>query len=113
MYNGQCGLSQKAIVKFFFLHFFAIHSSGRHEKHSQMLQTLFWVFQHSRKPVCVAMCKTNFNICSLWQGVLFNRAAYKKSAGVDALVFGWFFIGTQDFFNVCFFIELYAANSVR
>ena len=32
----------------FFCIFFAIHSSNRHEKHSQMLKTLFWVFQHSR-----------------------------------------------------------------
>ena len=30
------------------LYFFAIHSSSRHEKCCQMLQTLFWVFQYSR-----------------------------------------------------------------
>ena len=32
----------------FFLHRFAMHSSSRHKKHCQMLQTLFWVFQYSR-----------------------------------------------------------------
>jgi hypothetical protein len=30
------------------MHFFTIHSSSRHEKRFQMLQTLFWLFQYSR-----------------------------------------------------------------
>ena len=31
----------------FFLHFFEIQSSSRHEEHCQILQTLFSVFQYS------------------------------------------------------------------
>ena len=32
------------------LHIFSIHTTSRHEKHCQMLETLFWLFQCSKNP---------------------------------------------------------------
>ena len=34
-----------------FLYFFSIDSSSRHEKHCQILQRLFWLFQCSKNPL--------------------------------------------------------------
>jgi hypothetical protein len=42
------GNSKKPLWEFNFFHIFGIPSSSRHEKHCQILQTLFWVFQNSR-----------------------------------------------------------------
>ena len=36
--------------EFNFFHIFGIPSSSRHEKHCQMSQTLFWLFQCSKNP---------------------------------------------------------------
>ena len=38
--------------EFNFFHIFGIPSSSRHEKHCQMLQTPFWLFQCSKNPRC-------------------------------------------------------------
>jgi hypothetical protein len=39
---------KKPLWEFNFFHIFGIPSSSRYEKHSQMLQTLFWLFQCSK-----------------------------------------------------------------
>ena len=43
---------KKPLWEFNFFHIFGIPSSSRHEKHCQMLQTLFWLFQCSKNSRC-------------------------------------------------------------
>ena len=46
--TDKVDLKKKPPRKFFFLHFFTIHSSSRHEKCCQMLERIFSLFQCSR-----------------------------------------------------------------
>ena len=48
--TDKVDLKKRPPWKNFFLHFFSINSSSRHEKCCQMLQRLFWLFQCSKNP---------------------------------------------------------------
>ena len=50
--TDKVDLKKRPPWKNFFLHFFSINSSSRHEKRCQMLQRLFWLFQCSKNPLC-------------------------------------------------------------
>jgi hypothetical protein len=70
LFSDLSGLSM-CILNLFFLLFFAIHSSSIHKKHRQILQTLFWVCQHSRNTCEHCSFKNNFtSICNVvvWRG---------------------------------------------
>ena len=51
---------KKPPSEFNFFHIFGIPSSSRHEKRSQMLQGLFWLFQCSKNPQCFSKKKLDF-----------------------------------------------------
>ena len=51
---------------FFFLHFFSINSSSRHEKRCQMLQRLFWLFQCSKNPRWVSNLNSGWKTSRIW-----------------------------------------------
>ena len=48
------------------MHIFAIPSSSRHEKHCQMLQRLFWLFQCSRNTHCRMLKKVFWQFLALF-----------------------------------------------
>ena len=58
--TDKVDLKKRPPWKKFFLHFFSINSSSRHEKRCQMLRRLFWLFQCSKNPLCLASGLVSF-----------------------------------------------------
>ena len=65
--TDKVDLKKKPSRKNFFLHFFAIYSSSRHEKRCRMLERLFCLFQCSRNQQCTGrLLKSEIAIGSLF-----------------------------------------------
>ena len=62
--TDKVDLKKRPPWKKFFLHFFSIDSSSRHEKRCQMLQTLFWLFRCSKNPRWHSFNSGSFSFCS-------------------------------------------------
>ena len=64
-------VAHKAIVRFQFLSYFAVHSSSRHEKRYHILGKLFIVLEHSRN--------------TPWHGILLSGALLITKASLGLL----------------------------
>ena len=68
---------KKPSRKFFFLHFFVIHSSSRHEKSCQISERLFSLFQCSRNQQCGASTELWMQCCPTYSNSKATQSYYR------------------------------------